>query len=34
MNFEWNEEKEKQNMEKHGVSFHEAEETFYDEEDL
>jgi uncharacterized DUF497 family protein len=30
--FEWSEEKEKRNLEKHGVSFSEAQEAFYDPE--
>jgi uncharacterized DUF497 family protein len=28
--FEWSEEKEKDNLERHGVSFSEAQEAFYD----
>jgi uncharacterized DUF497 family protein len=32
VNFEWDEEKARANLEKHGVSFEEAETIFYDPE--
>ncbi|CAL7962245.1 conserved hypothetical protein [Gammaproteobacteria bacterium] len=30
VNFEWNEDKNRQNIEKHGVSFYEAQQAFLD----
>lgn len=34
MNFEWDENKDKINLQKHGVSFEEAQTVFYDENAL
>ena len=34
MNFEWDEDKAKINLQKHGVSFEEAQTVFYDENAL
>lgn len=31
MDFEWNDSKNAENMNKHGISFYEAQETFFDE---
>lgn len=31
MTFEWNEDKNQQNIQKHGVSFEEAQDAFFDE---
>lgn len=31
MDFEWNDSKNAENMSKHGISFYEAQETFFDE---
>jgi uncharacterized DUF497 family protein len=34
MEFEWDDAKNRQNIEKHGVSFYEAQEAFFDEQRL
>jgi hypothetical protein len=30
LNFEWDEDKAEKNLQKHGISFHEAQDVFYD----